>query len=103
MTPFSIIRLTILVTCSFTSIVAHPLGNFSINHFARIETGFDHARIRYVVDLAEVPTFQESQTIDADRNGLTSQAELNAYLDRIAPSYLAGLKLTVDGLAVVLK
>ncbi len=83
--------------------LAHPLGNFTINHFARIETGSDRARIRYVVDLAEVPTFQESQTADTDQNGALSEAELKAYLERVAPSYLAGLKLTADDAPVALK
>lgn len=98
--------LFLLIVFSFglpASAVAHPLGNFTINHFARIETGGDRAKIRYVVDLAEVPTFQESQTADADQNGALSEAELNAYLERVAPSYLAGLKLTADGAPVALK
>lgn len=85
------------------SAIAHPLGNFTINHFARIEAGSDRAKIRYVVDLAEIPTFQESQAADADQNGALSQAELDAYLDRVAPTYLAGLKLTADGRPVTLK
>ncbi|HNG34551.1 MAG TPA: hypothetical protein PK012_33050, partial [Blastocatellia bacterium] len=56
-------RISLLLLMVFSlglipSAVAHPLGNFTINHFARIETGSDRAKIRYVVDLAEVPTFQ---------------------------------------------
>ena len=39
----------------------HPLGNFSISHYAGIEIGADAVRIRYVVDMAEIPTFQEMQ------------------------------------------
>ena len=83
--------------------VAHPLGQFTINHFIRIETGSDRARIRYVIDLAEIPAFQAAQAADADRNGSLSQAELSAYLDSIAPSYIAELKLTADGAPVKLK
>src|SRR5215475_4227670 len=82
---------------------AHPLGNFTINHFARIESGPAFARIRYVVDLAEVPTFQESQKADLDGDGNLSEADLNAWLDRAAPSHLAGLKLTIDGAPVALR
>jgi len=84
-------------------ISAHPLGNFTINHFARIESGAASARIRYVVDLAEIPTFQESQKADLDGDGNLTEAELNAYLDRVTPGYLAGLKLTVDGAPVALR
>jgi nickel/cobalt transporter (NicO) family protein len=82
---------------------AHPLGNFTINHFARIESGPAFARIRYVVDMAEIPTFQESQKADLDGDGNLSEAELNAWLDRVAPGHLTGLKLTVDGAPVALR
>ncbi|MDQ3009758.1 MAG: sulfite exporter TauE/SafE family protein, partial [Acidobacteriota bacterium] len=87
----------------FSKAVAHPLGQFTVNHFVRIETGDSRARIRYVVDLAEIPSFQEAQTADADRNGSLSQTELAAYLDRVAPGYVAGLKLTADGMPVEFK
>ncbi len=83
--------------------IAHPLGNFTINHFARIESGATRARIRYVVDLAEVPTFQESQKADLNGDGNLTEAELNGYLDQVTPDYLAGLKLTADGAPVVLQ
>jgi nickel/cobalt exporter len=87
----------------FVDASAHPLGNFTINHFARIESGAAGARIRYVVDLAEIPAFQESQKADLDSDGNLTEAELNAYLDRVTPGYLAGLKLTVDGAPVALR
>src|SRR5215475_4377506 len=83
--------------------IAHPLGNFTINHFARIESGAAGARIRYVVDLAEIPTFQESQKADLDRDGNLTEAELNGYLDLVTPGYLSGLKLSVDGGPVALR
>lgn len=83
--------------------VAHPLGNFTINHFARIESGVDRARIRYVVDLAEIPTFQETQKADLDSDGNLTESELNRYLDQVTPGYLAGLKLSDDGAPVALR
>ena len=93
----------ILFGTLFGEAVAHPLGQFTINHFVRVETGSDRARIHYVVDLAEIPSFQEAQTADADQNGSLSQAEIAAYLDRVSRSYVAGLKLTADGAPVELK
>jgi nickel/cobalt transporter (NicO) family protein len=63
--------------------VAHPLGNFTINRHSRIEISGDHLYVVYVLDLAEIPTFQARQTgIDA-----------NVYARRIA----AGTTLTVGG------
>src|SRR5690242_4505627 len=40
--------------------VAHPLGNFTINRFARVEVAGDRLYVRYVVDLAEIPTLQRT-------------------------------------------
>jgi nickel/cobalt exporter len=38
--------------------LAHPMGNFSVNHYARIQPAPGGLRIRYVMDLAEIPTFE---------------------------------------------
>ena len=37
---------------------AHPLGNFTVNHYAGIELAGDAVYVHYVLDLAEIPTFQ---------------------------------------------
>lgn len=76
---------------------AHPLGNFSVNQYAGIEIDKNSVRLHQILDLAEIPTFQESQNIDADKNGELSDAELSAYLEKISPNYIANLNLSVDG------
>ncbi len=81
---------------------AHPLGNFTINHFVRIEAGAERVRLRYVIDFAEIPTFQEAQRLDANSDGAFSREELTAWLDRTAPDYLRGVTLTADGAPVAL-
>ena len=43
---------------------AHPLGNFTINRFSRIEVSGPRLYVRYVLDLAEIPTYQAGR-IDA--------------------------------------
>jgi nickel/cobalt exporter len=40
---------------------AHPLGNFTVNRFARVEVSGHRLYVRYVLDLAEIPTFQAQQ------------------------------------------
>jgi len=40
---------------------AHPLGNFSISHYSALEPGAAEVIVRYVIDMAEIPTFQETQ------------------------------------------
>ena len=36
---------------------AHPLGNFTINRFARVEVSGHRLYVRYVLDMAEIPTY----------------------------------------------
>jgi nickel/cobalt transporter (NicO) family protein len=57
-------RLVVLVTLLFLLVpagvaAAHPLGNFTINRFARVEVAGHTLYVRYVVDLAEIPTLQD--------------------------------------------
>jgi ABC-type nickel/cobalt efflux system permease component RcnA len=82
---------------------AHPLGNFSINQFSRVEIEKNRIRIRQVLDLAEIPTFQESQKIDADRNGELSRSELDAYVETLTPGYLKNLNLSVENQPIELR
>ena len=41
---------------------AHPLGNFTINRFSRIEVSGHRLYVLYVLDMAEIPTFQARQS-----------------------------------------
>ncbi|HEX9930566.1 MAG TPA: sulfite exporter TauE/SafE family protein [Pyrinomonadaceae bacterium] len=86
----------ILVISVFAGIAeAHPLGNFSVNQFSRLEIERNRIRVRQVLNLAEIPTFQESQKIDADRNGELTRAELDNYVETLTPVYLANLNLSI--------
>lgn len=76
---------------------AHPLGNFSINNFIRIEVEKDRIRLHGIVDMAEIPTFQESQKIDINKDGTLDQEELSSYLDKITPSIVAKYNVLIDG------
>ena len=51
-------RLLLPVFLASGLLFAHPMGNFSVSHYSRIEVNAQGARIRYVLDLAEIPTFQ---------------------------------------------
>ena len=94
----------ILLVCIFShAAFAHPLGNFSINQFSRLEVEKTRIRVRQVLDIAEIPTFQESQIIDTDKNGTLSPEELNAYAAIITASYLENLHLTGDKLPLALR
>lgn len=76
---------------------AHPLGNFTTNRYSRLEFWPDRIRIRYVLDMAEIPSFQELVALDSDRDGRVSEAELAAYAKAKAADLAAQLTLSVDG------
>ena len=70
---------------------AHPLGNFSINHLTQVRISADRVDARYVLDQAEIPTFQE--------RGL-SPSEV---LQRKQSEIVRGLKIEVNGRALPLR
>lgn len=73
---------------------AHPLGNFSISHYTGIRVEQDAVELRYFVDMAEIPTFQEIQ-----ETGIVPEAEhpgLTGYLARKAETLREGLVLEVN-------
>lgn len=75
---------------------AHPLGNFTVNRYSRIEVYSDVVRVQYVLDMAEIPTFQENSGVDADGDGAISAAEAQAYADAAVPALLSNLELSFD-------
>ena len=80
----------------FTSMsLAHPMGNFSINHYSgiRVEKGF--VEVKYIIDLAEIPTYQEIQ--NAGIVARVGDATLPPYLKTQAAFWEKGIRLEVDG------
>ena len=76
---------------------AHPLGNFTVNRYARIEVFRDAFVVHYVVDYAEIPTVQLKPQIDANGDGDLSPAELSSYARSAADTYASNLTLTAAG------
>jgi nickel/cobalt transporter (NicO) family protein len=57
---------------------AHPLGNFTINHYAGIRVGRDAVLLDFVLDRAEIPTFQEVRRLDPNGDGTIDPGEAAA-------------------------
>jgi ABC-type nickel/cobalt efflux system permease component RcnA len=72
---------------------AHPLGNFTINHFSEVTLAGNVVRVAAVYDLAEIPTFQETQL----------QADDPTQSSRLVDNLAGGLRLTLDGRRVPLR
>ncbi|HEX6359060.1 High-affinity nickel-transporter [Actinophytocola sp.] len=70
---------------------AHPLGNFTVNHFNGLTLYPDRIDLHAVIDLAEIPTVQERPAVDGDVSAA------GAYADRQCGQFADATTVTVDG------
>jgi nickel/cobalt exporter len=82
---------------------AHPLGNFTINLYSGLVVEPGQLRVNYVLDMAEIPTFQESPRFDRDGDGSVTAAEREGYARTKARELASGVVATVDGTRVALR
>jgi nickel/cobalt transporter (NicO) family protein len=83
----ALLALTLLAGLAIPAVAAaHPLGNFTTNHYSRVVASGDRVYVLYVLDLAEIPTFQEKPTAA-----------------KLLPKIAAGISLRLDGHAVALR
>ena len=92
--PRIVLFLFVLILSSATS-VAHPMGNFSVNHYSKIKIGQQSIEVRYLIDMAEIPTFQEMRRFD-----ITPKVDDPSYLDRQEQLLKAGISLESGGQSV---
>jgi nickel/cobalt exporter len=74
---------------------AHPMGNFSISHYAAIFVDSGYIELNYIVDVAEIPTYQEMQ--DSHITAKRDDPLLPGYLAHKAASLAEGLHVEVNG------
>jgi ABC-type nickel/cobalt efflux system permease component RcnA len=84
------------------TVAAHPLGNFTINHYAGLNVGRESIAIDYVLDMAEIPAFQEIATFDGDRDGQPDSVESASYHPGQCEAIRSKLDLRLDGKPVTL-
>ena len=70
------------------------MGNFSVSHYARLDLTASACNLTYVLDLAEIPTFelqQQWKTLDAGPDQIKRKANAKAR------EWIANLELSYDG------
>jgi ABC-type nickel/cobalt efflux system permease component RcnA len=77
------------------------MGNFSVSHYSALRIGEETIELRHILDMAEIPTFQEIQ-----ETGIVPEVGhpiLDPYLTRKAETLKEGLRLDVDGQSLELR
>src|SRR5438477_9203472 len=80
---------------------AHPMGNFSINHYAKIDLKYDHVTIQYFIDMAEIPAYQEMQQSDIKADPV--DPGVSRYISHRGRELGRGLSVLLNGEALPLR
>jgi ABC-type nickel/cobalt efflux system permease component RcnA len=91
---FAIVLLAALVPAGAS---AHPLGNFTTNQLVRVSLDERRANVDYVLDLAEIPSFQLTQRHDADGDGVIAGGERATVIAELEREVENGLAITAAG------
>src|ERR1700674_1745821 len=94
--------LTVAVALRPQTADAHPLGNFTINNYDRIDVSATGVEVYHVLDMAEIPTFQERQKIETNGDGTVDDAEAAAYASAKVDDLRSNLRLTINGKSTAL-
>jgi nickel/cobalt exporter len=79
---------------------AHPLGNFTINHLTKLKFSAARVTVRYVLDMAEIPTFVAMRDVTPD--GKMTPAQLAQWGHSQAQVLLPQLELRAGDTPVAL-
>ena len=82
---------------------AHPLGNFTINHYAEVRIEPNRVLLDVVIDKAEIAAFQARQGFDLDDDGSVSDEEIDAGKVSGCEELAEDLVLTVDDIELELR
>jgi ABC-type nickel/cobalt efflux system permease component RcnA len=91
--------LAVALTLLASTASAHPLGNFSVSHYSALRVDARTIELRYILDLAEIPTFQEIQ--EAGITPDPTHPGVSAYAARKAECLKEGIRAEIDGRRLV--
>jgi ABC-type nickel/cobalt efflux system permease component RcnA len=78
------------------SAAAHPLGNFTVNHYTGLVVRADGVALDLVVDTAEIPAFQRRGELDTNHDHTVDAAERAAFALAECGREAARLNVSVD-------
>src|SRR6266849_434448 len=90
--------LAIVLVASAALLRAHPMGNFSVNHYARITPSARGVEVLYVLDLAEIPAFELLQQWNLTSASPREQIERQAALQ--ARQWMRNLSISSNGRSI---
>ncbi len=96
---FACALVALFVMFGARAVDAHPLGNFTINHLTKLSVSDSSIGVRYVLDMAEIPTFQ---ALGAQHEADATSVAVHRYARELAPQLIAQLHLTSDDRALAL-
>ena len=100
---FLTVILTLLICFTVVpAAFAHPLGNFTVNQYTGLQVSAKMITVDYVMDLAEIPAFQEIELLDTNGNRKPDAAEAAAYHPVRCAALQPSLNLSLNKEAVTL-
>jgi ABC-type nickel/cobalt efflux system permease component RcnA len=103
MLPAKSLRFFIVLLFSLQFVLhahAHPMGNFSVNHYSGIELEEQRIVIHYYIDLAEIPAYQELQR--GNIGAMPDDPAVKRYVAERGADLERGLTVTVNGKQILL-
>jgi ABC-type nickel/cobalt efflux system permease component RcnA len=76
---------------------AHPMGSFSISHYSGLKFIEDEIVVDYVIDMAEIPSYQEMDHLDVNHDRKVTDAEKQKYAGSMAEKFTRYLRLNING------
>lgn len=89
-------RLNLMFAVAAVGLIAHPMGNFSVSHYTRIDVRPNGAAdVTYILDLAELPTFELLQKWELKSD--SPRAQFDGKAADQAKVWAANLKFRLNG------
>jgi nickel/cobalt transporter (NicO) family protein len=95
-TAAAAVVIAVLIAAPSGPAMAHPLGNFTVNHLNTLTVEPNRLIDDVVVDAAEIPSAQRRADVDTDGNGDVTVAERQAHADNECSVFAESVSGTAD-------